>query len=244
MYPRLPHKRSGRHTSRPNTCKWLQVTKRLQVTKWLQVAAMLLFTMSGPGFAEENARGSAAEKAGTADSGAILIGGAWGSSSDDSTAWRLSATKPWKRKWFEGGRAHLTGYWEASVALFENDVESTSTDPTADPGAAYLWNIAVAPVFRLQFTLPAQNGLAKIQPFLDLGVGVSFMSDREFRTGKERSRPLGSYFQFEDRGAVGVRVGHWEVAYQRMHYSNLNLARDNFGIDAHLVLIRRALQRN
>jgi len=238
--------RSGRRTSGSN------------YGKRLQAVAVLLFVISGPlsasEIAEHTARDATKDTEAKAASSAILIGGAWGSSSDDSTAWRLSATKPWKRKWFEGGRAHLTGYWEASVALFENDVESRSTNPAADVGdnrgasrgAAYLWNIAVAPVFRLQFTLPAKNGKgqALIQPFLDLGVGVSFMSDREFRTGKERSRPLGSYFQFEDRGAVGVKVGRWEVAYQRMHYSNLNLARDNFGIDAHLLLVRRALRRN
>ena len=79
---------------------------------------------------------------------------------------------------------------------------------------------------------------------MDLGAGLSFMSDREFRTGKQRSRPLGSFFQFEDRGAVGVKVGRWEVAYQRMHYSNLNLASDNFGIDAHLLLVRRTIRPN
>jgi hypothetical protein len=231
MYQRLLNKRSGRRTSGPDFCTWLKA------------AILLLVTLSGSLSAAETQTQTQTQK----ETNAILIGGAWGSSSDDSTAWRLSATKPWKRKWFEGGRAHLTGYWEASVALFENDVESTSTDPSAEQGAAYLWNVAFAPVFRLQFTLPARNGNGKngqalIQPFMDLGVGVSFMSDREFRTGKERSRPLGSYFQFEDRGAVGVKVRRWEIAYQRMHYSNLNLARDNFGIDAHLLLIRRALR--
>ena len=169
----------------------------------------------------------------------LLIGGAWGSSSDGSNALRVSLTKPWKRRWFDGGKAHLTGYWEASVARFENDVEHVP----ADDGTARLWNLAVAPVFRLQFTL-GENASAKIQPFMDLGVGLSFMSDREFRTGKQRSRPLGSFFQFEDRGAVGVKIRNWEVAYQRMHYSNLNLASDNFGIDAHLLLVRRTLRPN
>jgi|GEM_PF-2876676 len=168
-----------------------------------------------------------------------LISAAGGPSSDGSTAFRVSATRPWKRRWFEGGRAHLTGYWEASVALFENDVDHLPQDD----GTAYLWNLALAPVFRLQFTL-GENGNAAVQPFMDLGAGLSFMSDREFRTGKQRSRPLGSFFQFEDRGAVGVKVGRWEVAYQRMHYSNLNLASDNFGIDAHLLLVRRAIRTN
>lgn len=168
-----------------------------------------------------------------------LISAAGGPSSDGSNAFRISATKPWKRRWFDGGRAHLTGYWEASVALFENDVDHVP----ADDGTAYLWNLAIAPVFRLQFTL-GENGNAAVQPFMDLGAGLSFMSDREFRTGKQRSRPLGSFFQFEDRGAVGVKVGRWEVAYQRMHYSNLNLASDNFGIDAHLLLVRRTLRAN
>ena len=162
------------------------------------------------------------------------LGVAGGSSSDSSKALRLAATKPWKRRWFEGGTAHLTGYWEASVARFQNDVSHIP----ADDGTAHLWNLAIAPVFRLQFTL---GDSLPAQPFLDLGVGVSVMSDREFRTGKQRSRPLGSYFQFEDRGAVGVKMGRWEVAYQRMHYSNLNFASENHGIDAHLLLVRGAI---
>ena len=168
-----------------------------------------------------------------------LLSAAGGPSSDGSSAYRISATKPWKRRWFEGGRAHLAGYWEASIALFENDVDNVPEDD----GTAYLWNVAFAPVLRLQFTL-GENGNAAVQPFMDLGAGISFMSDREFRTGKQRSRPLGSFFQFEDRGAVGVKIRNWEVAYQRMHYSNLNLASDNFGIDAHLLLVRRTLRPN
>ena len=172
------------------------------------------------------------------NSGNWQLGGAWGSSSDNSNALRVSLSKPWKRRWFEGGSAYLTGYWEASLARFENDVDNVPEDD----GTAHLWNMAIAPVFRLQFTL-GTKGATRIQPFMDLGVGLSFMSDREFRTGKQRSRPLGSFFQFEDRGAVGVLIGNWEVAYQRMHYSNLNLASDNFGIDAHLLLLRRGFNR-
>lgn len=169
------------------------------------------------------------------------ISTAWGTSSDDSNALRVSLTKPWQRRWFDGGSAHLTGYWEASIARFENDVPHVP----ADDGTAHLWNVAIAPVLRLQFTpsWSTREGRSGrfFAPFMDLGAGLSFMSDREFRTGKQRSRPLGSYFQFEDRGAVGVRIGRWEIAYQRMHYSNLNLASDNHGIDAHLLLLRAAL---
>lgn len=167
----------------------------------------------------------------------ILLSGAGGSSSDNSNALRVSIAKPWKRRWFDGGGAHLTGYWEASIARFENDVPNIP----ADDGTAHLWNIAVAPVLRLQFTPNWGTGNWRVAPFMDLGAGVSFMSNREFRTGKFRSRPLGSFFQFEDRGAVGVRIGRWEVAYQRMHYSNLNLASENNGIDAHLLLLRGSI---
>ncbi len=188
------------------------------------IASLTLTLVAPRGYAEDDG------------SSRLLVGGAWGSGSESSNALRISLTKPWKRRWFEGGSAHLTGYWEASLARFENDVDHVP----ADDGTAHLWNFAVAPVLRLQFT-PGKDGNALIQPFMDLGVGLSFMSDREFRTGKLRSRPLGSYFQFEDRGAVGAKIGRWELAYQRMHYSNLNLASSNFGIDAHLLLIRRAI---
>lgn len=165
-----------------------------------------------------------------------MISVAGGSASESSAAWRLGVRRPWERRWFNGGSAHLTGYWEASVAHFNNS--STTPQPGVD-ATARLWNVALAPVWRLQFNL--NNGRAIVQPFLDLGVGVSFVSNRSFRSTGRRNRELGSFFQFEDRGAVGARIGNWEVAYQRMHFSNLNFASDNAGIDAHLLLISRSL---
>ena len=161
------------------------------------------------------------------------IGAAWGSSSEGSTPLRAALTRPWKKRWFKGGRAELTGYWELSLARFDN---SDVTPGIEDSGAGTLWNLALAPVWRLEL-FPG----ARLTPFLDLGVGLSLMSERNFRTGKPRSRPLGSLFQFEDRGAAGVRAGRWEIAYQRMHYSNLDLASENHGIDAHLLLLRVGL---
>ena len=159
-----------------------------------------------------------------------------GSASDDATAWRLGVRRPWQRQWFTGGSAHLTGYWEASLAHFNN---ASVTPETGVDATARLYNLALAPVWRLQFTL--NDGNALVQPFLDLGVGISFVSNRSFRSNGSRNRELGSFFQFEDRGAVGARIGNWEVAYQRMHYSNLNFASDNAGIDAHLLQISRSL---
>ena len=164
------------------------------------------------------------------------LSAAWGSASEDATAWRLGVRRPWRHRWFTGGSAHLTGYWEASLAHFNN---RSVTPETGVDATARLYNLALAPVWRLQFTL--NDGRALVQPFLDLGVGISFVSNRSFRSNGSRNRELGSFFQFEDRGAVGARIGHWEVAYQRMHYSNLNFASDNAGIDAHLLQISRSL---
>ena len=164
------------------------------------------------------------------------ISAAWGGASEDATALRLGIRRPWQRRWFDGGSAHLTGYWEASIAHFDN--RSVNPEPGVDAPAS-LWNIALAPVWRLQFNL--NKGRALVQPFLDLGVGISFVSDRSLRSTGRRNRELGSFFQFEDRGAIGARIGQWEIAYQRMHYSNLNLASENSGIDAHLLQISRSL---
>ncbi|MEM7219006.1 MAG: acyloxyacyl hydrolase [Pseudomonadota bacterium] len=161
----------------------------------------------------------------------LAYGLAWGSASEDTDAWRASVSRDWQRRWFERERARLTGYWELSAARFANSVVAQPTDN----GTGTLWNVAIAPVLRLEL---GPWGEAGVRPFLDLGVGLSLMSHRNLRTGKPRSRPLGSLFQFEDRGAVGVRIGRLEVAYQRMHYSNLDLASENFGVDAHLLQLR------
>ncbi len=147
--------------------------------------------------------------------------------------WRIGAQRHWARRWWETERWHFTGYWDLSFARF--DASDLPVRSTIDRGPAKLWAVALAPVVRWQFQ---SLGSTQIAPFVELAVGLSYLSDSRLRTGKIRSLALGSHFQFEDRAVIGVRIGrHWELAYQRMHYSNLNQADDNHGLDTHLGML-------
>ena len=164
-----------------------------------------------------------------------------GNGSDSLNAARVGVQWDWDTTWWQSDYAHLSGYWDLSASVWHNDPSRTSP---LDDGAETIGAIAFAPVFRLQFK---RFGGLSVAPFVELGVGATVLTDRELRSGDRRSRNLGSYFQFEDRAVIGARIGarqQFELAYQRMHYSNLDLASSNTGIDAHLLLLRWNLQGN
>ena len=163
----------------------------------------------------------------------VSVANGSGAKGQEHRAHRIGLQRHWQRNWWQHRYFRFTGYWDLSLALF--DASDLSGGP-ADDGSSRIWAIAGAPVLRWQF---AQLGQLPVAPFLEVGVGVTLLSDRRLRSGKIRSYPLGSYFQFEDRAVFGFRIGRrWELAYQRMHYSNLELASSNNGIDAHLALLR------
>lgn len=147
---------------------------------------------------------------------------------------RFGIQRRWQARWWQTSWAHFTGYWDLSVADFDASDLSPST---TDRGASRIWAVALAPVVRWQFE-PIGN--TTIAPYLELAVGLSYLSDDRLRSGKQRSFPLGSHFQFEDRGVAGLRFGRkgrWELAYQWFHYSNLDLASSNHGIDNQLIML-------
>ncbi len=147
---------------------------------------------------------------------------------------RIGLQRRWERKFWQHGWGHFTGYWDLSLADF--NASDLTASPT-DRGAARIWAVAIAPVLRWQFN---RVGNMPVAPVMELAVGLSYLSDDELRSGTQRSLPLGSHIQFEDRGVVGVQLGHkgrWEIAYQRIHYSNLDLASANHGVDTQMLMV-------
>src|SRR5262245_48202336 len=129
-------------------------------------------------------------------------------------AYRIALQWDWNREWFASAPIRIGGYWDLSVAMFENDSAAQPDDDSDER----VYALALAPTFRLQ-TRP----FGTVVPFVDLAVGVAGLSATELRTSG-RPRELGGHFQFEDRITVGARLGaRAEVAFQRMHYSNLGL---------------------
>ncbi|MFK7915656.1 MAG: acyloxyacyl hydrolase [Pseudomonadales bacterium] len=149
-------------------------------------------------------------------------------------SWRVAGQRSWKQRWWQHRYWHFTGYWDLGLTIW--DASGETGGPT-DRGAARIYALGLGPVLRWQFE---PLGSTTIAPFLELGVGFSLLSDSALRSGKRRSLALGSHWQFEDRGVVGVRFGargRFELAYQRMHHSNLNLASSNHGVDSHLLML-------
>lgn len=147
---------------------------------------------------------------------------------------RVGLQHRWQSRWWQTSWGHLTGYWDLSLA----DFDASHLEPSVtDRGASRIWALALAPVVRWQFE---PLGTTTIAPFIELAVGVSYLSADRLRSGAQRSFPLGSHFQFEDRGVAGLRfgrTGRWELAYQWFHYSNLDLASANHGVDNQLIML-------
>lgn len=164
----------------------------------------------------------------------IAAAGGDGALGQRHDSWRLSVQRHWNLRWWQHPAWHFTGYWDLGLTRWD---ASEVTAGSQDRGAARIHALGLGPVVRWQFE---PFGNSTIAPFLELGVGFSLLSDSSLRSGNRRSLLLGSHWQFEDRGVIGVRVGRqgrFEVAYQRMHHSNLNLASDNHGVDSHLLMI-------
>ena len=164
----------------------------------------------------------------------LAFAGGEGALGQRHDSWRLSAQRHWRGALAEGRFGSLGGYWDLGLTLW--DASALPQGPE-DDGAQRLYALGLGPVLRWE--LPALAG-NRLRPFLELGVGFSILSDNELRSGKVRELPLGSRWQFEDRGVIGLRLGRegrFEIAYQRMHHSNLNLARRNHGVDSHLLLL-------
>lgn len=164
----------------------------------------------------------------------LTLAGGHGALGQRHDSWRIAGQRYWQARWWQHSRWHFTGYWDLGVTLWDS---SRLNPGSQDRGAERLYALGLGPVIRWQM---APLGNTTIAPFAELGIGLSLLSDRSLRSGTRRSLQLGSYWQFEDRGVIGVRFGRhsrFELAYQRMHHSNLNLASANHGVDSHLLML-------
>lgn len=146
-----------------------------------------------------------------ADDGMALVAG----HGDDTDMVQLSLVRQWDRQWFTDGNWTLTGYWEASLGRWNS----------AAAGSKPVWDIGLAPVFRLQ--AKASDGW---RPYLEGAVGIHFIS----HTHPDAGRDMGSSFQFGDHLGVGVilgRKGQFDLGYRFQHLSNADIKSPNSGIN-------------
>jgi len=130
--------------------------------------------------------------------------------------------KEFESHWLESRVGYLSGYHEISLNYLKHGSESIKQ-------AAY------SPVFTYVF-----DGLTNFMSlYTEAGIGVSFISDKIIS-----GRDLSTYFQFEDRIGVGLRIGRrhtHDLNIKYVHYSNVGIKQPNDGIDSFMVSYRYSL---
>ncbi len=137
----------------------------------------------------------------------------------DADLTSVSATWQWDKQWFGEGHWHLTGYWEAGLAYWED------AGPSGDP----IWAAGFTPVLRLR-----PNASGGVQPYLEAAVGAQLLSRTKFDSGRD----LGSAMQFAEHIGTGVTFGdksRCDLSYRLQHLSNAGTVVPNWGIAFHQV---------
>jgi len=135
-----------------------------------------------------------------------------GRSRDDIDIYHLGFQKQFGRNLIEWKTGHLSGYHEASINHWRHEKESVQ-------------QVAYSPVFTCGF----DDFGSGMFPYLEGGIGVSYISEKEIK-----GRDMSSHFQFEDRMGVGVKMGRdgrHNLNFRYLHYSNAGIKQPNEGID-------------
>jgi len=138
---------------------------------------------------------------------------------DETSALQASMVWQWDKRWFEAGDWHLSGYWEASAAIWKGH----------DAGGKVLAEVGFAPVFRLR-----PNASGATQPYWEAGIGPHLLS----RTHIDDQRQFGTNLQMAEHVGFGVTFGEktrYDVAYRLQHLSNGGIKDPNDGITLHQV---------
>ena len=139
------------------------------------------------------------------------------------TPYRLSVS------WDFGPLWRKDALWGLDVQL-ENSIAAWNSSPRPDLAAdraTDLHAFTSGPLLRWQRWEPYQ--FARIMPYVELGVGLSWLTQREIQ-----GRVLSLHFQFEDKGGIGIRFGkkqQYDFAIRAYHYSNCSIKRPNSGVN-------------
>ena len=124
---------------------------------------------------------------------------------EDTKVLRIATIDRWGR---------LPGYWELSLAVWDNPVESTA-------------DFGITPVFRYE------RGAFHVEA----AIGFHFVQARI-----SAARTFSTAFQFGDHIGVGYRAGHWLFGARFQHLSNGGIRRPNPGINFLLLRVEYDLE--
>lgn len=137
---------------------------------------------------------------------------------------RFAVQSDWSRRWFQSNGTHLSGYWDASLALWRANAYQGHQGWHQN-----IVNLGMTPVFRFQ----ADNMKGW---YLEGGIGANLLSRRYDNDGSE----LSTHFQFGDHvGAGYVFDKQWEIGMKYQHFSNGGYKRPNGGVNFLIVKASR-----
>lgn len=147
---------------------------------------------------------------------------------------RLGMVWEWEKPLYEWKSFHLSGFFELSGSHWRSRLKSNNKSPDS---ASQIWAASFSPVFRFSSKQPLWGSVI---PFIDTGVGGTWISEKNLE--KENISPInmGGHFQFEVRLMAGVRFGpkqKFELRYGWVHYSNAELYKQNESMNFHLATL-------
>ena len=110
----------------------------------------------------------------------------------------------------QGANWQLAGHWEFSLTRWHADRRSRK-----NPDG---WMFGITPVLQYQWLR------AGWQPYLELGIGLRYLSDIQVADQYKSTR-----FQFGDLVGIGLMQGHWQLGLRYLHVSNANIEVPNPG---------------
>jgi hypothetical protein len=131
----------------------------------------------------------------------------------------------WKDPWFKSNGTHLGGYWDATLAYWQENAYQGIADNKSS-----LVDIGITPVWR--FENDSKKGL-----YGEAAVGAHLHSHIYNNNG----RPFSTAFQFGDHIGVGyVTQDGWDIALKAQHFSNGAIKHPNPGMNMAVLKIGHA----
>lgn len=175
------------------------------MNKRTTLAALTLAALSGTVMAVTTADARAA-------GGDNQLSAAVGVTGQGQMTWRAGLAHDWDKRWWQGERGYLTGYWDTAYTYWEGGDEGSAAH-----------SLSFSPILVYQF-----HG-ERLRPFVEFGIGVSLFSSTDVG-----DQEMGSAFHFEDRLGVGLALPDGSrLGLRATHYSNAGIKNPNDGIESY-----------
>lgn len=130
---------------------------------------------------------------------------------------RVAMQWQWDDQWLARGNWYLGGYWDLTLAHWDND--------HPERASSGIWDIGLTPVFRWQ-----QKARSELSPYVEAGIGAHLLSE----TSVAPDQKFSTNFQFGSHLGIGIRFGKdhaFDLGARIRHLSNANIKKPNDGIN-------------